>query len=157
VSHFELITLFFVFVILWLGWREVPATCRKPTKAKVWSLFVAALVAGAGLGSGIAYLALAPVLARFALQGIARIENQELLAASISTSGLLRLEEGKTDEAKALLATNIAHFYSLITSDPPPKNRDELVAAIEVTAKKSPILRQKIAEEIASQRGSPSP
>jgi len=158
-SRFELLTLFFVVMILFLAWREVPAIYRKPTKAKLWGLFVTALFAGIGLGSGIAYSTLAPVLARSALQGIASIENQELSAAVISTGGLLRLESGKTEEAKALLAGNIAHFYSLIASvKPPPKNRDEWLAAIESAAKKSPILRQKIDKEIgSSQAASPSP
>jgi hypothetical protein len=132
--------------ILFLAISGVRSTFRQPTRFNIWSLFIAAVVGGIGTGFGLGFSVAVPHLVQTINEKMTSLENEGLLAATVSTGALHRLEEGKIDGAKTLLAENVAGFYERVKNAKHPMiKRDELLASIEAAAAKSEILRKEIA------------
>lgn len=122
-------------------------TIRKPSRSHISLMTILALVVGLDSGFTLASRIYLPMLRSILGNVLSSVNNDQLLASTVSAAALTKLEDGKDSEAKSLLAVMLASYYrQLKDSKTLNAQQQKALAHIEELRSKSETLRQKLGE-----------
>ena len=124
------------------------AQLRLVRRMKPWlvALITAVLAFALGLHTSRIYFA-KQLRAQLGSQ-LRAIGDEQALVAAVSLGALDKLEAGQLDQAKSLLARQIAAYYQTFQKfQPASESRDHLMQGIEASSEKSAALKEALAKK----------